>query len=308
VLVNSDETCKVADFGLSRGATGDGRESYYRSRGGAFPVRWTSPEGTSELKFSEASDVWSFAIVVLEIFTNGTAPYPGMDNAMVIVQVMAGYRTPQPSNCPNVVYKLMTDCWDQNPESRPLFRDILSRCAKIVDESNSGALGASHNPHMRRSAGAASSVTVVEEEVLEADREYEVPRGSDPTFYPSVVPKSARGAKGESDGAATYEPLAGQNTKRGKAVQPLYAANGMVQQVPEYQYVTRPGPQNGTEVNGYVDVGGSSLPLYSTNSSVVPTGPALYGSSVIPTDQPTYLDPTPRERDETTFGFGADDF
>ena len=71
--------CKIADFGLSRVARPtlegaaenddddeDDRPEYYRSSRGVFPVRWTAPESMETLKFSQASDVWSFGIVIVE--------------------------------------------------------------------------------------------------------------------------------------------------------------------------------------------------------------------------------------------------
>merc|ERR1711935_1290400 len=84
VLVDATMTCKVADFGLARGIAGartgpgtneDGdEEEYYRSRTGTFSVRWTSPEAMQTMRFSEASDVWSFAIVMIEVMTDGSKP------------------------------------------------------------------------------------------------------------------------------------------------------------------------------------------------------------------------------------------
>ena len=80
VLVDSLYICKVADFGLSRAvatkaaAMSGGDGAYYRSHGGALPVRWTSPEAMATLKFTVASDVWSYGVVLLEIFTDGETP------------------------------------------------------------------------------------------------------------------------------------------------------------------------------------------------------------------------------------------
>lgn len=85
VLLDHDMILKVADFGLSRGAkktsasaTGngnDGAETYYRSTNGIFPLRWTSPEAMMSLKFTTASDIWSFGIVLVEVMQNGALPY-----------------------------------------------------------------------------------------------------------------------------------------------------------------------------------------------------------------------------------------
>ena len=61
----------MADFGLSRetGTVGGADDGYYRSSaGGLFPVRWTAPEAMRDLRFTQASDVWSFAIVMVEIY------------------------------------------------------------------------------------------------------------------------------------------------------------------------------------------------------------------------------------------------
>ena len=97
VMVDGILTCKVGDFGLSRAAGGtgvgsegqeEGQEDYYRSQNGVFPVRWTAPEAMESLKFTNATDVWSFGITAIEIFTDGAKPYDGMNNAGVINSVM----------------------------------------------------------------------------------------------------------------------------------------------------------------------------------------------------------------------------
>ena len=48
---------------------------YYVSRGGKIPVKWTAPEALHYKKYSTASDVWSFGVVLYEIWTLGTPPY-----------------------------------------------------------------------------------------------------------------------------------------------------------------------------------------------------------------------------------------
>ena len=63
-------TTPVIAAGLSRKTqVGDETSEYYRSAGGVFAIRWTAPEGMRELKFSEASDVWAFAIVMVELYS-----------------------------------------------------------------------------------------------------------------------------------------------------------------------------------------------------------------------------------------------
>lgn len=53
------------------------------SRGGALPVRWTAPEALESRKFSTATDVWAYGVLLYEIFTNGGMPYDGWGNQKV---------------------------------------------------------------------------------------------------------------------------------------------------------------------------------------------------------------------------------
>merc|ERR1711935_1327124 len=134
VLVDAMQNCKVADFGLARGIAGaragpgtneDGdEEDYYRSKTGTFPVRWTSPEAMQTMRFSEATDVWAFGITILEVFTDGGKPYAGMTNAAVISQVQGGYRAEQPKLCTDGLYRILLECWAENPADRPSFLEL----------------------------------------------------------------------------------------------------------------------------------------------------------------------------------------
>ena len=73
-------TCQIADFGTSK-ALQDAE--YYVSHGGKIPVKWTAPEALSYRKYSTASDVWSFGVVMYEIWAVGTKPYKKITNAEV---------------------------------------------------------------------------------------------------------------------------------------------------------------------------------------------------------------------------------
>lgn len=143
VLVDATMNCKVADFGLARGIAGaragpgtnedggDDEEEYYRSRTGTFPVRWTSPEAMQTMRFSEATDVWSFGIVMIELFTDGGKPYAGMANAAVITKVQGGYRAEQPKLCTDQMYAIMLECWAAKATNRPTFAKLVAELEGI---------------------------------------------------------------------------------------------------------------------------------------------------------------------------------
>ncbi|KAI4879167.1 hypothetical protein NFI96_020398 [Prochilodus magdalenae] len=81
ILVNSNLVCKVSDFGLSRYLQEDTSDpTYTSSLGGKIPVRWTSPEAIAYRKFTSASDVWSYGIVMWEVMSFGERPYWDMSN------------------------------------------------------------------------------------------------------------------------------------------------------------------------------------------------------------------------------------
>eukprot|EP00039_Didymoeca_costata_P008903 m.118487 g.118487 ORF g.118487 m.118487 type:complete len:1623 (+) comp14278_c0_seq1:281-5149(+) len=134
VLVDSFLTCKIADFGLSRRTAikGDDEDSYYRSTNGAFPVRWTAPESMEDLKFTLGSDVWSFGIVVIEIFQDGARPYDELDNSQVISKVMQGYKPTKPAKCPQTLYdNVLLGCWKRDPQLRPKFSNLIGPIEEV---------------------------------------------------------------------------------------------------------------------------------------------------------------------------------
>merc|ERR1719150_2833325 len=100
VLVNSQLVCKIADFGLSREISSEGSNAIdggaYTTRGGKIPVRWTAPEAIAFRKFTSASDVWSFGIVMWEVMSYGERPYWTWSNQDVIKAIEKGYRLPAP--------------------------------------------------------------------------------------------------------------------------------------------------------------------------------------------------------------------
>jgi proto-oncogene tyrosine-protein kinase ROS len=133
-VLYSEGMCKIADFGLSRGSgsvstasendDAASHEDYYKSSAGVFPVRWTAPESMETMRFTSASDVWSFGIMVIELLTDGESPYHGTSNPDVMKLTMSGGRHPKPPLCTNKLYHLLLKCWDADPTERPTFTQL----------------------------------------------------------------------------------------------------------------------------------------------------------------------------------------
>ncbi|KTF86824.1 hypothetical protein cypCar_00044687 [Cyprinus carpio] len=131
ILVNSNLVCKVSDFGMSR-VLEDEPEGAYTTRGGKIPIRWTAPEAITYRKFTSASDVWSYGIVMWEVMSYGERPYWDMSNQDVIKAIEEGYRLPPPMECPLALHQLMLECWMRERADRPKFSQIVNMLDKLI--------------------------------------------------------------------------------------------------------------------------------------------------------------------------------
>ncbi|CAK1540411.1 unnamed protein product [Leptosia nina] len=124
-LVSDDFVVKISDFGLSRDIYSS---DYYRVQSKSLlPVRWMPPESILYGKFTTESDIWSYGVVLWEIYSYGLQPYYGYSNQEVISMVRGGELLAPPVACPQSMYALMTECWKHTPQRRPNFEEIVNR-------------------------------------------------------------------------------------------------------------------------------------------------------------------------------------
>jgi len=117
---------KVGDFGLARFTA----HGYYNVREASIPVRWAAPECFTYGVYDSSCDVWSFGVLLWELFSYGQIPYAGFSNEEVIQKVSTGYRLPCPEDCREELYQLMLPCWNSVPSKRPNFFNIF----KVIDD------------------------------------------------------------------------------------------------------------------------------------------------------------------------------
>eukprot|EP01137_Pigoraptor_chileana_P022904 Opistho-2@88378 len=128
VLVNSNGSCKIGDFGLARTLEND----YYITNGGHIAVRWTAPEAIHFRKFSSKSDVWSFGVVCWEIFSFGQRPFEELNGTEITKLIDDGGRLPMPEMASDRVYAMMLNCWNADPHERPTFLQLFAEYQGIV--------------------------------------------------------------------------------------------------------------------------------------------------------------------------------
>ncbi|XP_076008964.1 mast/stem cell growth factor receptor kita isoform X2 [Genypterus blacodes] len=134
ILLTQGRVAKICDFGLARDITTD---SDYVVKGNArLPVKWMSPESIFECVYTFESDVWSYGILLWEIFSLGNSPYPGMPvDSKFYKLIKEGYRMDAPDFAPGEMYQIMRACWDPDPFKRPPFRKVVERIEQQLSDA-----------------------------------------------------------------------------------------------------------------------------------------------------------------------------
>ncbi|NXO10649.1 RON protein, partial [Oriolus oriolus] len=131
-MLDETLTVKVADFGLARDVFGKEYYSIQQHRHAKLPVKWMALESLQTQKFTTKSDVWSFGVLMWELLTRGASPYAGVDPYDMARYLLRGRRLPQPSHCPDTLYRVMLSCWAPAPEDRPTFTGLVGELERVL--------------------------------------------------------------------------------------------------------------------------------------------------------------------------------
>eukprot|EP01097_Dermamoeba_algensis_P006150 TRINITY_DN3870_c0_g1_i3.p1 TRINITY_DN3870_c0_g1~~TRINITY_DN3870_c0_g1_i3.p1 ORF type:complete len:680 (-),score=173.12 TRINITY_DN3870_c0_g1_i3:253-2292(-) len=137
---------KITDFGLASAKLSSLHQSISSSSSSTtsdqhhnmnkVPIRWTAPEvlEKKENGLNLKSDVWSFAVVVYEIFSYCRIdPYNGIKTSQILPLLKRGDRLEKPDGSPDWIYSLMLNCMNYFPSERPTFEEIHKT---ILDQRN----------------------------------------------------------------------------------------------------------------------------------------------------------------------------
>ncbi|XP_036379764.1 macrophage colony-stimulating factor 1 receptor 1-like [Megalops cyprinoides] len=133
VLLTDSLTAKICDFGLARDIMND---SNYVVKGNArLPVKWMAPESIFECVYTVQSDVWSYGILMWEIFSMGKSPYPGIPvDTRFYKMIKDGCHMCQPDFAPAEIYTIIKMCWNLEPTERPTFSKIGQMIERLFQD------------------------------------------------------------------------------------------------------------------------------------------------------------------------------
>jgi serine/threonine protein kinase len=138
-LVGQRLIVKIGDFGMSRDLYSC---DYYKVGGHSMlPIRWMPPESLLYRTFTVESDIWSFGVVLWEIFTYGRQPWFELSNQEVIQHVQTGHTLIPPRCCPPEVARLMSGCWLRQPTDRLRIADVHRQLNDVYNSVSPSTAG-----------------------------------------------------------------------------------------------------------------------------------------------------------------------
>ena len=125
---NSNLTVKISLLGIGSHKYPSDYD-WLQQRNALFPIRWMSPEALESLLLTSENDVWSFGVLLWELFSHGLKPYQQCSNSGATDKIRALELLECPDDCPQGIRNVMQICWTIAPSSRPNFvtvYDMLS--------------------------------------------------------------------------------------------------------------------------------------------------------------------------------------
>ncbi|KGL75334.1 Vascular endothelial growth factor receptor 1, partial [Tinamus guttatus] len=134
ILLSENNVVKICDFGLARDIYKN--PDYVRKGDARLPLKWMAPESIFDKIYNTKSDVWSYGVLLWEIFSLGASPYPGVQiDEDFCSRLKEGTRMRAPEQATEEIYQIMLDCWRSDPNDRPRFSELVTKLGDLLQAS-----------------------------------------------------------------------------------------------------------------------------------------------------------------------------
>ncbi|KAF7707139.1 vascular endothelial growth factor receptor 3 isoform X2 [Silurus meridionalis] len=135
ILLSENNVVKICDFGLARDIYKD--PDYVRKGNARLPLKWMAPESIFDKVYTSQSDVWSFGVLLWEIFSLGASPYPGIQiDEDFCKRLKDGTRMRAPETASPEIYGIMLACWQGEPRERPTFPALVGILGDLLQDNS----------------------------------------------------------------------------------------------------------------------------------------------------------------------------
>nr|XP_046180678.1 vascular endothelial growth factor receptor 3-like isoform X1 [Oncorhynchus gorbuscha] len=135
ILLSENNVVKICDFGLARDIYKD--PDYVRKGNARLPLKWMAPESIFDKVYTSQSDVWSFGVLLWEIFSLGASPYPGVQiDEDFCKRLKDGTRMRAPETASPEIYGIMLACWQGEPRERPPFQALVDILGDLLQDDS----------------------------------------------------------------------------------------------------------------------------------------------------------------------------
>uniref|UniRef100_A0A0K0FNZ7 Tyrosine-protein kinase receptor torso (inferred by orthology to a D. melanogaster protein) n=1 Tax=Strongyloides venezuelensis TaxID=75913 RepID=A0A0K0FNZ7_STRVS len=151
ILIDGNNIIKIGDFGLCIEVNNndsvrsvDSATAIHRKNGvqqaqhyktQKLPIKWLSPESLKYTIFMFKSDIWSFGMVVYEMYSFGEVPFDEIEPTELLDHITKGNRPQRPEFASEEIYNIMHRCWKENPEDRPTFDELMSEFMVLLENT-----------------------------------------------------------------------------------------------------------------------------------------------------------------------------
>lgn len=142
ILLTKNYECKISDFGLADESVENA--AFFKGNKKVpdkIPARWTAPERFQNNRYEANSDVWSFGVLIYEIFELGQKnPYPNIKNnefQQFMIKIFNGSkRLARPTYGFNEICDIMYECLTVDFKKRPSFDKVLPKIENLLGEDH----------------------------------------------------------------------------------------------------------------------------------------------------------------------------